>query len=176
MTPDESRHVSEPPAQPGRLWGRWLLAAVVAASLLFGLVLAVHRAGPEGSTSEAQVEAETNRIADVAISEDEAPHSAALSPRVPAVSALDRAIGGDARSRIERGQLTGPLQSVTCRASGKSDSGRPAYHCAVRSAGVSYPFLAVADQSARRLVWCKVDEPAVAHAGPEIPLSAACGG
>jgi hypothetical protein len=157
------------------MWPRWLVASAVAAGLLVGLVLAVHRAGPEGPTSEAQAEAETNRIADIAITEDEAPHFATLPQSLPAAIALKQAIGGDARSRIASGQLGQPLQSVMCQVSGTSSSGRTPYHCAVRSAGVSYPFIAVADQHARRLVWCKVDKPAVAG-GPEVLVSARCRG
>ena len=176
MTGDQNDHASAPRGQTKRLWRRWILAGIVAVALLVGLVLAVHGAEPEGSSSEAQAEAETNRIADIAISEDQAPHSASFSGSVPAAIALERAIGSDARSRIGAGQLTGPLQSVECAIAGQSKSGRTPYHCTIRSAGVSYPVLAVADQRTRRLVWCKVDEPAVANAGPEVPVSERCRG
>ncbi len=176
MTPHETHPGSAPPARPDRIWRRWLLAAAIAVSLLVALVVAVHRAGPEGSTSEAQVEAETNRIADIAISEDQAPHSAAFPQGLPAATALEQAIGGDVHARIENGQLTGSVHSVVCTAGSGSESGRTPYHCAVRSAGLSYPFLAVADERTRRLVWCKVDEPAVPHAGPEVPVSERCRG
>ena len=176
MTPDEITQGASPAAGPVRLWRRWVLAAAVAAALLLALVIAVHRAEPEGASSEAQAEAETNRIADEAIAEDEAPHSAALAKGLTAAVALQRAIAGDARSRIESGQLAGPLQSVTCTAAagGGSAAGRTPYRCTVRSDGVSYPFLAVADESTRQLVWCKVVEPAVAQAGPEVPVSMRC--
>lgn len=156
------------------MWLRWLLATVVAVAVIAGVVIAADRAGPNTSTSEAQAEAETNRIADIAVSEDEAPRSSPLPRGLPQAVALERAIGRDARQRVEGGQLTGPLQGVSCQASGPGVSGRTPYRCAVRSRYLSYPFLAVADEATGQLVWCKVDEPATPHAGPEIQISPRC--
>jgi hypothetical protein len=156
------------------MWARWVFAAVVAAAIIVAIVLAVHRAGPE-NTNEESVEGETNRIADIAITEDEAPHTATLSAGTP-TSALARAIGEDVRNRISDGQLTGPLQSVACQA-GSASGARPErvpYTCIVRSAGIKYTFLAIVEEADKRLTWCKVDPSATVKAGPEVPISPRC--
>ncbi len=160
--------------QPPPMWARWALAIVVAAAVIAAIVIAVHRAGPEAPASEAGAEAEANRVADIAISEDESPHSAALPSRAAPVSALERAIANDVHQRIASHQLTGPLGAVSCKASGAARGGRAPYSCTVHSAGISYPFLAVLDEPQRRLTWCKVDQAPVANAGPEIPISSRC--
>lgn len=156
------------------MWARWAVAIVLAVAVLAGIVIAVNRAGPEGATTEAGAEAEINRVSDITISEDEAPHSAALAGGSAPTAALERAITGDVRQRIANTQLTGPLQSVTCRGAGAASGARHPYSCTVRSASIAYPFLAVIDEGRHRLTWCKIDQPAVADAGPEIPVSASC--
>lgn len=160
--------------QPPPIWVRWALAILVAAAVTAGVVIAIHRAGPETPANEAGAEAEVNRIADIAITEDEAPHSAALSTDVAPTPALEQAIRGDVSQRIEAHQLTGPLQGVSCEAAGPGGGGREPYRCTVRSAGIPYPFVAVVDERRKSLTWCKVDPPAQANAGPEIPLSPSC--
>ncbi len=156
------------------MWARWMLAIVVAVAVIAGIVIAINRAGPEGPTSEAGAEAEVNRLSDIAITEDQAPHSASLPRGSAQAAALERAITRDIRQRIADAQLTGPLQGVTCRAAGAASAGRAPYSCTVHSAGIAYPFLAVVDGRRRLLTWCKVDQPPVAGAGPEIPVSASC--
>jgi hypothetical protein len=156
------------------MWVRWLLAAAVAVALIAAIVIAVDRAGPEAATSEAGVEAEANRLADIAITEDEAPRFASLPPGSEPAAALERAIARDVRQRIAGGQLTGPLQGVTCSADGTGSVGRDPYRCTVHSAGIAYPFMAVVDESRQRLSWCKVDQSPVADAGPEVLISASC--
>jgi hypothetical protein len=160
--------------QPPPIWARWALAIVVAAAVTAGVVIAIHRAGPETSTTEAGAEAEINRDADIAIAEDQAPHSADLSAGTAPVAALEQGIGDDVRGRIESHQLTGPLQGVSCEAAGAGKAGRLPYRCTVRSAGISYPFVAVVDERNKLITWCKVDPPAQGSTGPEIPLSPNC--
>ncbi|MGO9489150.1 MAG: hypothetical protein ACLQBB_09020 [Solirubrobacteraceae bacterium] len=160
--------------QPLPMWARWLLASLVAVAVIAGIVIAVSRAGPESPTTEAGAEAETNRIADIAITEDETPRAAALSPGSTPASALQQAISADVRRRIAAGQLVGPLESVTCRADGTPSAGRAPYRCTVVSSKLAYPFLAVVDEHRQQLTWCKVDQPPVANAGPQIPISARC--
>jgi hypothetical protein len=159
---------------PPPLWARWLLAGVVAVAVLAGIVIAVTSAGPEGSTSEAGAEAEINRIADTTISEDEAPQFASLAAGAAPASALERAIESNVRRRIAEHELTGPPQGVTCRASAPASAGRRPYRCTARSAGIAYPFLAIADERRQRLAWCKIDPKPAEGAGPEIPISASC--
>ncbi len=156
------------------MWARWALAIAVAAALATAIVIAVHRAGPEGPTTEAGAEAEVNRISDIVIAEDQAPHSASLHPGSAPAAALQLAIASDVRQRIAHDQLTGPVKSVACTAAGAGSAGRAPYRCTVRSAGLTYPFLAVVDQGRRQLTWCKVDPPPVAGDGEEVPVSASC--
>lgn len=156
------------------IWARWALAIAVAVAVAGGVVIATERAGPENATSEAGAEAEANRLADVAITEDEAPHVAALVAGSEPAPALERAIAGDIRQRIGAGQLTGPLEGVTCAATGAHAGSGEEYRCTVRSAGISYPFQAVVDRQDRQLTWCKIDQPATADAGPEVPISPRC--
>src|ERR1700733_12002982 len=119
---------------PPPLWARWVLASVIAAGAIAAIVIAVDRAGPEPASSETQIEAEDNRIADLAITEDEAPHSAALPAGSLPRTALERAIGSDVRHRIAGGQLTGPLQRVECKSPVRSSSpARKPYRCTARS-------------------------------------------
>jgi hypothetical protein len=160
--------------RPPPLWVRWVLAIVVGAAVIAGLVIAINRAGPDGSTSEAGAEAEINRVADITITEDEAPHFAGLSPRSAPTSAPERAIESNVRKRIAGGHLTGPLQRVRCRATGAERRGRTPYRCTVHSANIAYLFLAVVDERHKRLAWCKIDPPLAADAGPEIPISPSC--
>ncbi len=164
-----------PAVQPPPLWARWALASIVAVAVIVAIVIAVQRAGPENNTSEAAVEGETNRIADISITEDEAPRTAALPGGAAVLGALTTAIGGDVRKRISDGQLTGPLQHVSCTAAtARGGAARVPYSCTVRSAGINYSFLAVAEASAKRLTWCKVDPSAAVKAGPEVPISPRC--
>jgi hypothetical protein len=156
------------------MWARWTLAIIVAVAVTAGIVIVISRAGPDGATSEAGAEAEDNRLADIAITEDQAPHTASLKPNSEATAALEQAIARDVRQRIAQGQLTGPLRDVTCMAAGTSSAGRAPFRCTARSADIAYPFLAVVDERGQRLTWCKIDQPPVANAGPEIPISASC--
>lgn len=156
------------------MWARWVLAIVVAVAAITGIVIAIDRAGPESANTEIGAEAEINRVADIAISEDEAPRFAALPTGTAPVSALQQAITRDIRHRITGEQLTGPLESVVCSAAGAGSAGRDPYRCKVRSASIVYPVLAVVDSRRRRLTWCKVDEPATPGTGAEIPISASC--
>jgi hypothetical protein len=156
------------------LWARWVLAIAVGVAVIATIVIAVDRAGPEGVASEAGTEAEVNRIADVAIAEDQAPHLAGLAADSTPASALERAIANDVRQRIAHEQIVGPLQSVTCKADGAASAGRIPYRCTIRSAGIAYPFVGVVDERRHRLVWCKVDPLPTSEAGMEVPISAIC--
>lgn len=156
------------------LWARWAVGMVLAVAVIATVVIAIHHAGPEVNTSEVGAEAEVNRISDIAITQDQAPHAAGVPAGAAPASALERAVTADARQRIAGGQLTGPLQHVACRAAGHASAGRAPYSCSVRSAGITYPFAAVLDTRRQRLTWCKIDPPPVANAGPEVLLSPSC--
>jgi hypothetical protein len=135
------------------LWARWLLTILTFAVLTFAAVVFIHDHSEGTSTptkSEREAEVEANREGNVVIEEDQAPHTARLSAGVATLTALERAISGDAHGRIQSGNLTGPFQS-----------------------GVAYPYLAVLNARTRQFTWCKLDPPPVGGA-PEVPVSAHC--
>ncbi len=150
-----------------------MLAVLIAGAIIASIVIAIDRSGPEGSSSEAGAEAEVNRLADIAIGEDEAPHSYSLPAGANPATALMRSIEGNVRRRIAQDKLAGPLQSVTCEPAGSASGGRAPYHCNVRSDDLNYLYLAVIDESKRQLTWCKTD-PRSEDEGTEIPVSARC--
>jgi hypothetical protein len=157
------------------LWARWLLTILTFAVLTLAVVVFVHdhsegTSAPTKSEREAEVEA--NREGNVVIEEDQAPHTARLGAGAATLTALERAISGDARGRIQAGNLTGPFQSVHCEAKGTADANR-AFRCTVRAAGVNYPYVAVLDENTRQFTWCKLDPPPVSGT-PEVPVSARC--
>jgi hypothetical protein len=158
------------------LWARWLLTGLAWALVVVAVIVLIHDVNSSSSASRSEVdaEAEANREGQIAIRQDEAPHVAALGADVSAQGALERAIAADARARVAHGQLTGPLQSVRCSSAGATRDGRRPFRCTVESAGISYPFMAVADERARRLTWCKVDPPPTPGAPLEVPISASC--
>jgi hypothetical protein len=150
---------------------------------VFALVIAaiaiVARSGGSESngasvSEEALAVAEANSEGRTAIAQDEAPHSSRLHPGIALQVALESAIVADVRSRIRTGQLTGPLQSVSCRANGPAKAGRLPYSCTVRSGGIAYPFVGVTDERALALTWCKVDPPPAAKDPLEVPVSPRC--
>jgi hypothetical protein len=160
------------------LWARWMMTIAVFALVTAAIAIVARSGGGEGNGSspseEALAVAEANSEGRTAIAEDEAPHSSRLQGGVALQVALQSAIVADVRSRIRTGQLTGPLQSVSCRASGPAKAGRLPYSCTVRSAGISYSFVAVADERALELTWCKVDPPPAAKDPLEVPVSPRC--
>ncbi len=157
---------------------RWLITVVGYALVILAIALVVRSLGGGGSAgsskSEATAVAEANREGRIAIAEDEAPHSSRLASGVSPQVALEHAVGVDVRERIAHGQLTGPLQDVSCAISGRAQAGMRQLSCSVRSAGLGYPFVGVADTRTRELTWCKVDPPPVANAPLEVPVSPRC--
>ncbi len=157
------------------LWARWLLTILTFAVLTLAVVVFVHdhsegTSAPTKSEREAEVEA--NREGNVVIEEDQAPHTARLGAGVATLTALERAISGDAHVRIQVGDLTGPFQSVHCKAKGAVGANR-AFSCTVHAAGVAYPYLAVFNERTGQSTWCKVDPPPTGGA-PEVPVSPRC--
>ncbi|HTW42685.1 MAG TPA: hypothetical protein VMD79_10260 [Solirubrobacteraceae bacterium] len=159
---------------------RWLLTIVVYAAVIAAIVIVVRDdgGGSEGSGGSAHAEAaanaQANRVGRVAIAQDEAPHSARLAPGVPLRVALERAISADVRRRVVHGELTGPLQGVSCGAPAPAVAGRRQLSCTARSAGLNYPFVGVADERTEELTWCKIDPPAQPGAPLEVPVSPRC--
>lgn len=156
------------------LWARWLLTILAFVVLiLVGRGFVHNSEGASGPTSaERKAEVEANREGDIVVEEDQAPHTAPLRSGVPTRVALEGAIAADVRKRVREGELTGPFQSVRCASSGVPRAGRQAFDCTVRSNDIAYPFVAVLDEQAHQLTWCKVDPPA--NGATAIPVSAHC--
>jgi hypothetical protein len=173
--PDSSLRRFALAARHPPLWARWLLTIFTFAVLTLAVMVFVH-AHSEGTSaptkSEREAEVEANREGNVVIEEDQEPHTARLGTGMATLKALERAIAGDAHSRIQAGNLTGPFQSVHCEAKGVAGAKR-AFRCTVHTAGVSYPYLAVLDEHTQQFTWCKVDPPPASGA-PEVPVSARC--
>jgi len=158
------------------LWSRWLLTILVYACVVVAVLLLIHdlNSNSQASRSEAAAEAEANREGQIAIEEDEAPHTAPLRAHAGAQAALTGAVTADVQARIRHNQLTGPLQRVRCASAGGAVAGRRPFRCTVTSAGLQYTFLGVADQRDQQLTWCKVDPPPSANAPLEVPVSPRC--
>jgi hypothetical protein len=156
------------------MWARWLITILAFVVLiLVGRGFVHNSEGASGpSSAELKAEAEANREGDIVVEQDQAPHTASLRPGAQARVALEAAIAADTHNRIQSGELTGPFQGVRCAVSGSPHAGRQAFHCAVHSASIAYTFLAVLDEPAHQLTWCKVDPPA--NGATPIPVSASC--
>jgi hypothetical protein len=157
------------------LWARWLFTIFAFAVATLAVVAFVHdhsegTSAPTKSEREAEVEA--NREGNVVIEEDQAPHTGRLGASVATLTALERAISGDAHGRIQAGNLTGPFRGVHCEAKGAAGAKR-AFRCTVYAAGVAYPYLAVFNGRTRQFTWCKLD-PAPVSGALEVPVSARC--
>jgi hypothetical protein len=156
------------------LWARWLLTLLAFALLIVAIRIVVHKSVTATAESSPTAEAEANRVGELVLASDEAPHSSPLRAGAPVGSALQSAIAADVRSRIRHGELTGPLQSVRCAPSGQPRAGRRPFGCTVRSAGITYPFLGVADERARTLTWCKRDPAPTSSGPPTAQVSSRC--
>jgi hypothetical protein len=156
------------------LWSRWVLAVLAFAGLgLLGYALA-HGHASTAPTSNQQGTLEANRVGQIVVSQDQAPHQAPLRAGQAPVAAITAAVAADVKGLITTHDLTGPLTAVTCRRTGRAGSrpGRVPIACAATAATVAYPFYGVVDRRARTVVWCKQD--AVAEAGLVVPLSPRC--
>ncbi len=159
------------------LWARWLVAVFVYLVAIAIVVIVVHKLASEGSGSarKAEVSAvnEANRVGKIAIAQDEAPHTARVPVGAQLAPALQHAIAADVERRMSHGELTGPLQSVSCVRSGSSVAGSLPFRCTAKSAEIDYEFRAVADVGGQ-LTWCKLDVAPAGDAALEVPLSPRC--
>ena len=160
------------------LRARWPIVVVlylVVIALVVVLVrsLTSERAGA-GGKAEAKAIAEANKLGSTAIAEDQQPHSARLPTGRPLVAGLEGDVASDVRARITHGELTGPLQRVSCAADGKGGGGVLALRCVVESAGIDYGFDAAWDAASRQLTWCKVDKAPAGDGALEVPVSPRC--
>ena len=166
---DLARTVRRPP-----LWARWLLTLLAFALLILVIRIVATRSVTSTAESSPTAEAEANRVGELVVTTDQAPHSSSLRAGASVGAALQSAIAADVHSRIRHGELTGPLQSVRCAPAGQSRAGRRPFSCTVLSAGISYTFVGVADERARTLTWCKSDPAPMSSGSSAASISSRC--
>jgi hypothetical protein len=154
------------------MWARWVLSLAVAAALLTALIIFVDRHNSNGPASQnPKAVAQANREAEIVVAQDQAPHVVVLNSASDPRAAFVAAVRADMSGRINRGTIDGTLQRVTCARAGQR-AGTLAYDCTAVVADVNYPYLGVIDLAARRLTYCKRDEPPVPS--QNIPVSSRC--
>ncbi len=158
------------------LWLRWVVTAMAFAGAIVAVVLIVHAVNKVdpgtggGAASPAELES-ANRETRIVVTADQAPHTAALRGGSSPRAAITTAVTADMRSRIASRRLDGPLDRSGCTQTGVRGA-TLAFRCSVVAADVTYPFVGVVDQDAKRTTWCKVD-PAPTP-GETIPVSTRC--
>jgi hypothetical protein len=173
-SPSSPRRVRAPGAYLALpLWSRFVLAAVVAVALLAAMVLFVegNNTNTNPSLNEA-AEVRANREAEILVAQDQTPHVVRLAAGAAPAVALEHAIHARMAAQVAGGAIAGPLRATRCQPRGPATTaGRP-YSCTVRAAGITYPFLGVADPRARRITYCKRDQPPVPS--ENVPVSRRC--
>jgi hypothetical protein len=151
------------------IWLQYLLAIVVAAALVIGLVVFVsHNNGNGLATPNPKAEVRANQEAAVLVSQDQAPHVVRLRPHTRARAGLVGAVRADMTQRINTGQIDGQLDHVTCA---RRHPG-PGYSCIATADQVEYDYLGVVDVPAHRVTYCRRDPPPVPSMN--IPVSRRC--
>jgi hypothetical protein len=140
--------------------------------LLLALILFVeHNSNNSEATQSPSAVVRANREAEVVVAQDQAPHVAAVPAGANAQAAIARAVRSDMTGLIDNGIVDGPLTRVTCSQAG-AHAGEPAFRCTAVASGVNYPFLGVVDLRARRVTYCKRDQPPTPSLN--IPVSPRC--
>ena len=154
------------------LWARFALSIGAGVILLLALIVFVdHNNNNAEATQSPAAVARADREAEVVVSQDQAPHVAAVAAGVAARPAMVKAVRAAMTRMIDNGTIDGPLTRVACTGAG-AHSGRLALRCTGVAAGVNYPFLGVVDLRARQLTYCKRDAPPVPSLS--IPVSRRC--
>ncbi|HEY3726425.1 MAG TPA: hypothetical protein VGL51_04575 [Solirubrobacteraceae bacterium] len=169
---------SPPPRAPGAylrrpLWQRFAVAGVVTIAVLVALVLYVENNNTDSprSTNPAS-DVQANREAEILVAQDQAPHTVRLTAAAAPSQAAARVVQASMKRRIARGELAGPLQRTSCRARGPQTGPRRAFGCTAVAGSVSYPFVGVIDETARRVIYCKRDPPPAPS--DNVPVSPRC--
>jgi hypothetical protein len=190
------KDVEVPPVPTRKLAIAGIVGALVLAGAAAIVVPRIDSGKRAGARREARDLAARQRAERRRLAIDQRPHRgrapAAASPAA-LVRDLELAITGDARQRVRRGQIDGPVQRTSCRRLEVSSEARLAhvlgrYTCMVTT-GVDrsvrgypfetgYPFIATIRYRDRSFVWCKRNPRAGEGAGPGVAakLSRSCAG
>jgi hypothetical protein len=154
------------------MWAKWALSLGVGAVLLVALIIYVDHHNTDSPPSQnLAAQTRANQEAALVIERDQAPHAITLRHDATPVKGLIGAVRATMSDLINRGIIDGPLQKVRCTRRG-GGAGTPAFSCVATAADVNYDFLAVANEPAHRLTYCKRDEPPVPSMN--IPVSPRC--
>lgn len=148
-----------------------MLTLIGFAGLATGVALAL-RSVNRTTTADLNRAREADRLGQILVAQDQAPHTVALPRAASPRRALERTIAADMTGRIRRHELSGPLQRSRCTATRGRHARRRPFRCTVKAGDVSYPFLGVVDLRARRITWCKRDPPPSPRL--DIPVSGRC--
>jgi hypothetical protein len=154
---------------------QWILSVSIAAVVVVVLVIVVDKGNqtanaPAPPINRAAV-TEENREARILVTQDQAPHLAAL-PAGSTAAAVAGVVRAYMSGQIAHGVIDGPIEHSSCGAGEGSTPARLVFDCTVVAADVNYPFDAVVAPAAHQITYCKRDLPPAPSMN--IPVSARC--
>jgi hypothetical protein len=149
-----------------------VLSFAVGAILLVALIIYVDHHNTDSPPSQnLAAQTRANQEAALVIERDQAPHVITLSGGATPAKGMVAAVHATMSGLVNRGIIDGPLQKIRCTRHG-GGAGTPAFSCVATANDVNYDFVGVANVRARRLTYCKRDEPPVPSMN--IPVSPRC--
>ncbi len=159
------------------LWFQWALPFTVAGALVIALVVWVHYENHHVPTVAAVINPSAlsaqNAQAKTIMRQQQAPHSARLTPGLAPATGLERAIAHWLRRQIATGAMNGPLSGGSCVPTPGSTSARVALRCTMVTAQVNYPFYGVVVPAKGQITYCQRVTPPV-YGMDNLPLSPRC--
>ncbi len=154
------------------MWAKFALSLAVGAILLVALIIFVNNNNTDSNqTLTPSEQAKVNREAERVVAADQAPRVVTLNGNHSPKAGIERTVHAAMAGLINKGVIDGPLQRTRCTRHG-GGAGRPAFSCVATANNVNYDYVGVVDVSARRLTYCKRDEPPVPS--EDIPVSPSC--
>lgn len=153
---------------------RWAISLLVGVAIVVAIIVFVsHNDDNSLAHVSARNVARESHQAEVLVGHDQAPRTVPVSGSGlrATEAALVAGIRHEMQQRIARGNVDGPLSSVSCVPHGGGPH-RVAYHCIAEADHVRYPFLAAATPARHTAVFCKKDY--APQQGENIPVSARC--
>ena len=164
------KDVEVPPVPVRKLLIGTLALGVVAAITAALVIPPVERGKRAGAARDAQERAAALRAENARLRADQRPHTLRVTAGASLVGALEAGITADARARVRRHAMSGPVLSTKCEASPAYDRlyrDSRVYKCFVKTStghqgvlqgdrfGTGYPFVATVYPKKRTVVWCK---------------------